>query len=113
MRMWWLVVVSACTRVSEAEFVPVYVDVYCDRFFECADEALLTFEGLADEEDCRAQIGPEVADLSDACDLEDKLAQDCIDELQVVTCPGVGTLFSEAVPAVCSDVWIECEEGQE
>lgn len=109
--MGWLVVLTACTRVSEAEFVPVYVDVYCERFFECADGALLTFEGLDDEEDCRSVIGPQVAERSDDCDLEDRLAQDCIDELQVVTCPGEGTLFSDVVPVVCDDVWAECEEG--
>jgi len=109
MSIWWVFVVAGCARVSEAEFVPVYVDVYCDRFFECADDALLTFEGLDDEDDCAAVVGPEVAELSDACELEDKLAQDCIDELSVVRCPTSGTLFSDAVPSVCQDVWVECE----
>ncbi|MEN0063045.1 MAG: hypothetical protein AAGA48_12900 [Myxococcota bacterium] len=110
MRLFWLMVVAGCARVSEAEFVPVYVDVYCERFFECADDALLTFEGLDDEDDCRAAVGPETADLSDTCDLEDRLAQDCIDALSVVTCPTAGTLFADVVPNVCQDVWVECEE---
>jgi len=97
---WLLLVVTGCTQVSEAEFVPTYVEVYCDRFFECADDALLTFEGI---------VGPETAILSDACRIEDKLAQDCIDELSVVTCPSAGTLFRDSVPDVCVDVWTECE----
>lgn len=109
MRLGWLLVLGGCTRVSEAEFVPVYVDVYCDRFFECADDALLTFEGLADLDDCKAVIGPEVSELSDRCELVDKLAQDCIDAISVVTCPSEGTLFSDVVPTVCDDVWTECE----
>jgi len=109
MRIGCLLLVAGCVQVSEAEFVPVYTEVYCDRFFECADDALLTFEGLDDVEDCTSVIGPEAAALSDGCKLVDRLAQDCIDELSVVTCPSSGTLFSEVVPTVCDEVWTECE----
>lgn len=101
--------VAGCARVSEAEFVPVYASVYCDRYFECADAAQLTFEGLDDESDCIAVVGPTVAERSDACKLVDNLAQDCIDELSVVRCPTSGTQFSDVVPNVCQDVWEECE----
>lgn len=110
MLVWGALWLAGCTRVSEAEFVPVYVEVYCDRFFECADDALLLFEGLDDPADCEAVIGPQTAAQSDVCRLDDPLAQDCIDALSVVTCPSAGTLFADVVPTVCQDVWFDCEE---
>ena len=111
MVMAWVGGFFACqSGMSNAEFATAYSDLYCERFFECADESLLVFDGVESVEQCLAAIGPSVSDDSVACELNEDEAVACLDEFAVVMCPEEGATLDDVVPQSCASAWEACQE---
>ncbi len=96
---------------SPGTFVPDYADLYCERYLGCVDTAVLVFDGVATTDHCLADVGPPVADLSRGCQFDPEAADLCLLELETMDCPAEGSVFTDAVPTSCDDVWFECSAG--
>lgn len=106
----WLagIAVAAGCGPSEAAFVVDYTDAYCTWYLQCADPAILVFDGLDDVDTCKAVVGPEVAAEGAVCKVSKGAARACLDQLATVPCPEPGTLIEDAVPVACDSAWKKC-----
>lgn len=90
------------------KFVPEYADIYCSFLLECGDPAELTFDGILSMDDCLVVVGPAVEQQMATCKYHTGKAKDCLNELEVASCPAEDEAFDDAVPAVCDEVWTQC-----
>jgi hypothetical protein len=94
--------------MSEDAFSDAYETSYCARAIECYDDATLEVMGWADEADCLSFLDEAADDDDDApvCTYVADFAQDCLDEVDAVSCDDflTGTWMD-----ACVDTW-DCEE---
>ena len=108
MRARWLALAAlAACGVPEDEFVPAYVDAYCVAWLDCTDPAELVFDGIDGTDYCLATVGPTVQAKAESCKLKKSKARQCLDQMELLTCPSEGEL-DDALPLICLDVWHKC-----
>jgi hypothetical protein len=108
-----LVALAACGP-DEGEFVSDYTRAYCAYYLECSDPALAVFDGLDTMDECTAAFAPDVAQQAGSCQLFARSARECLTALEGLACPSSSLDPDDGLPAVCSDVWVDCaveEEG--
>lgn len=94
---------------DETKFIPEFADAYCDFVLECEDPAVLTFDGITSHDECLEVYGPEVEALGFGCKYKAKQARRCLQAMEVAACPAEGTTLQDGLPAVCNEVYIDCE----
>ena len=101
----WL---AACGP-SESRFVVEYTDAYCAWYLDCGDSAQLVFDGVDTLEECRAIVGPDIADEADGCKLDRAPARACLDAMATLACPtDPEAELDDALPAECATTWKKC-----
>lgn len=111
MRLAWVVLVAGCGGMAENEFMPAYVEAFCEHVLTCSDEAELTFDGILTVEDCVLQREAEIARWGVGCKYRPLEAAACLDGMAALQCPAAeGTLADR--PAACLPVYTECLSAQ-
>lgn len=114
MRVWVpLVLLVGCGGYEEADFIPEKTDLFCDLYLECADDALLTFDGQ-DKDRCVSTFGPIFQNEQSQCKMAKRFAKQCIADLAQATCPSEGATTDElleAIPGSCATARKKCIGG--
>ena len=103
------VLVMGC-GVSQSEFIPGYAERYCELVLDCGNAADLVFDGLDTQKECLAVEGPRVESWGKGCKYKGGKARKCLAELDEMTCPSPGASIDEALPAVCNDIYLDCDD---
>ena len=98
---------SGCSY-DEWKYQQAIVEVECEYAMDCYDQAILTFYGWNNVEDCTADRGADLAAEVSGCSYDAEAAKDCVKELGDLSCiEGEDPPY----PAVCDSVYTSCESG--
>lgn len=104
---------AGCGGYDEATFIPEKTDRFCDLYLECADEALLTFDGQ-DKDRCVSTFGPIFQNEQQQCKMVKRFAKQCVADLRDATCPSENATTEElleAIPGSCGLAQKKCLGG--
>jgi len=100
--------VSGCESLSKGDFVISYTTSLCEHELMCGDQALLTYDGILDVDDCIKVREHEVGVWGQGCRFRVKDAEVCLADMAALTCPPAeGTLADR--PLSCEAVYFSCE----
>jgi hypothetical protein len=113
-RKGWVFAALVACGPDEGAFVSDYTRAYCTYYLDCSDPALAVFDGLDTMDECTDAFAPGVAAQARSCQLFGRSARECLTALDGLACPVSSQDPNDGLPAVCSDVWVDCaveEEG--
>lgn len=98
---WVMLALTACSGISEVEFVGEYEDLFCEGYALCATPEMLD---AVNHREClqyfRQQDYPEPPE----CRFDREAAEQCIEGLRTAGCVGA----DPEIPQICEDVYTAC-----
>lgn len=93
---------------DEWKYQQAIVEAECEYAIACYDDAVLTFYGWNNVEDCTAERGSEYATAVLTCTYDADAAKQCVKELGELACNDGS---DPSYPAVCDSVYTGCDSG--
>ncbi|MCA9567270.1 MAG: hypothetical protein KC656_05485 [Myxococcales bacterium] len=94
---------------SQYDYVTTKTDTFCSWLLECTDPSVLAFDGM-NMEVCQGFWGPRFEEEGLECKkFKRGVAKQCIEALELATCPADGSPVSDNIPEVCDFVYLRCE----